>query len=203
VRVMPHYFDPEPDAPSRPTTVDLVLPDLKLSLTTDAGVFAAGGVDPGTKYLLLDGPRPGPDAAQLLDLGCGYGPIALTLARRAPGATVWAVDVNERARALCATNATAAGLTNVRAVAPDDVPAEVVFDGVWSNPPIRVGKDVLHGMLRRWFARLAPNGHAALVVQKHLGSDSLARWLEAQGYAVARLGSRRGYRILDVVAVTA
>jgi 16S rRNA (guanine1207-N2)-methyltransferase len=193
-----HYFDPEPAAPSRPATVDLMLPDLTLSLTTDRGVFAGTAVDPGTKFLLLDGPRPDGDARHLLDLGCGYGPIALTLARRAPHATVWAVDVNERARQLCSANAAAAGLDNVRVVAPDAVPADVALDGLWSNPPIRIGKAALHALLATWLGRLAPGRHASLVVQKHLGSDSLARWLESEGWAVQRLGSRRGYRILDV-----
>jgi 16S rRNA (guanine1207-N2)-methyltransferase len=194
-----HYFDAEPDAPSQPGRIDLVLPDVTLSLATDRGVFAGGGVDPGTKYLLLEGPRPAEGAESLLDLGCGYGPIALTLARRAPGATVYAVDVNERARSLCQANAEAAGLTNVRVCAPEAVPVELAFDGIWSNPPIRIGKDALHALLLRWLTRLAPRGHAALVVQKHLGSDSLMRWLQAQGFSVERLGSRRGYRLLDVV----
>jgi 16S rRNA (guanine1207-N2)-methyltransferase len=196
---LPHYFDAEPAGASRPGAVELLLPDLRLELVTDAGVFAGSAVDPGTKYLLLDGPSPGPEARALLDLGCGYGPIALALARRAPSATVWAVDVNERARALCAANAEAAGLANVRVAAPDDVPDDVAFDGMWSNPPIRVGKDALHALLLRWLPRLDRAAHAALVVQKHLGSDSLARWLDGQGWSVTRLGSRRGYRILDVV----
>ena len=200
---MPHYFDPDPDAPSRPATVELVLPDLRLSLATDTGVFAGSAVDPGTKYLLLDGPRPADASRNLLDLGCGYGPIAVTLARRAPGATVWAVDVNERARALCAANAATAGAGNVRVVAPDDVPDDLELDGLWSNPPIRIGKAALHELLARWLARLAPGAHATLVVQKHLGSDSLARWLEQQGWAVTRLGSRRGYRLLDVTRAAA
>lgn len=195
---MGHYFDAEPNAPSRPATVDLVLPDLRLTLATDAGVFAGTAVDPGTKYLLLDGPRPAPGARHVLDLGCGYGPIALTLAHRAPDATVWAVDVNERARALCAANAEALRFTNVRVVAPDDVPPDVRFDGIWSNPPIRVGKHALHELLQQWLARLADGAHASLVVQKHLGSDSLARWLTDRGWTVHRVGSRRGYRILDV-----
>ena len=198
---MPHYFEPEPAAPSRPGSDELVLPDLHLTLATDAGVFAGAAVDPGTKYLLLDGPQPAPSSRHLLDLGCGYGPIALALARRAPAATVWAIDVNERARALCDTNARAAGLTNVRVAAPDDVPDDVAFDGMWSNPPIRVGKPALHELLQRWLPRMTLGAHAALVVQKHLGSDSLARWLGQQGFTVDRLGSRGGYRILDVTRV--
>ena len=195
---MSHYFDADPAAPSRPSSVELVLPDLRATLTTDRAVFAGAGVDPGTNYLLVDGPRPPPGARTLLDLGCGYGPITVALARRAPDAAVYAIDVNARARALCLANARASGLDNVRVCAPDDVPPGVVFDGVWSNPPIRIGKDALHELLQRWLARLAPAAHAALVVHKHLGSDSLARWLESEGWQVARLGSRRGYRILDV-----
>jgi 16S rRNA (guanine1207-N2)-methyltransferase len=200
---MAHYFDREPAAPSRPGTVELVLPDVRLTLATDSGVFAGAGIDPGTKYLLLDGPHPPPAAQHLLDVGCGYGPIALALARRAPDAVVWAVEINERARALCAANAASAGLENVRVAAPDEVPDDVQFDGLWSNPPIRIGKAALHDLLSTWMPRLAAGAHAALVVQKHLGSDSLARWMQQQGWSVDRLGSRRGYRILDVVAVHA
>ena len=198
---MPHYFDPEPETGHRPGSVTLALPDLTLDLATDGGVFAGSGIDPGTKFLLLEGPCPVPTTTgDLADIGCGYGPIALALARRAPQARVWAIDVNERARALCAANAARHGLDNVVVRAPDDVPADVRFAGIWSNPPIRIGKAALHGLLLRWLGHLAPGAHAALVVQKHLGSDSLARWLGTQGYEVARLGSRRAYRILDVAA---
>ena len=194
-----HYFDRSPAATSRPATVELVLPDLQLTLTTDRGVFGTGGVDPGTKYLLLEAPAPpAGGSGHLLDLGCGYGPIALALARRAPEATVWAVDVNERARALTAANADAVGATNVRVAAPDEVPADVRFAGIWSNPPIRIGKPALHALLLTWLDRLDPGGHAWLVVHKHLGSDSLARWLDRIGFPAHRLGSRAGYRILEV-----
>jgi 16S rRNA (guanine1207-N2)-methyltransferase len=195
-----HYFDESPSAPSSPRRIELTLPDLHVALTTDRGVFSAERVDPGTKYLLLDAPTPPPDARVLLDLGCGYGPIAIALARRCPGAAVWAVDVNERARSLCQANAEAAGCANVRVAAPDDVPADLVVDGLWSNPPVRVGKDVLHGLLRTWLPRLHPDAHAYLVVQKHLGSDSLASWMTTEGWVVSRLGSRKAYRILDVSA---
>ncbi|HET6950322.1 MAG TPA: methyltransferase [Acidimicrobiales bacterium] len=197
-----HYFSPSPAAPSRPSSVRLDLPDLSLTLATDRGVFSAGGIDAGTKVLLLTAPPP-PAAGHLLDLGCGYGPIALTLAHRSPGATVWAVDVNARALDLVRANAAAAGLGNVRAVAPDEVPGDVAFAGLWSNPPVRVGKAALHDLLERWLPRLAPGAHALLVVQKHLGADSLHRWLEGRGWAVDRLASRMAYRVLDVQAGTA
>ena len=191
-----HYFDSEPAVASDRRAVPLVLPDLSVTLTTDRGVFARDAVDPGTKLLLLDGPLP-PTTGDVLDLGCGYGPIAVTLARRAPGARVWAVDVNRRALDLCAANAEAAGV-EVRTAAPHEVPADLTFTGIWSNPPVRIGKAALHELLASWLDRLAPDGRAALVVHRHLGADSLARWLTDEGWATTRLGSRMGYRLLEV-----
>jgi len=179
--------------------VDLVLPDLHLRLETDSGVFSPGRVDPGTRVLLETVPAP-PRQGNLLDLGCGYGPIALTMARRAPGAVVWAVDVNRRAVELCARNAASAGLDKVRSVHVDEVPPDVRFAAIWSNPAIRIGKAALHAMLTTWLDRLTPDGTAHLVVQKHLGSDSLQRWLTGQGYPTTRVTSRSAYRVLRVAA---
>src|SRR5262249_22219400 len=127
---------------------------------------------------------------------CGYGPIALWMAVQSPGASVWAVDVNERARELCAANAAAAGATNVRVCAPEAMPAAVRFARIASNPPIRVGKAALHALLSHWLARLEPGGEAYLVVQKYLGSDSLQRWLSGQGWPAERVASRRAFRVL-------
>jgi 16S rRNA (guanine1207-N2)-methyltransferase len=197
--VADHYFAEHPSVASARRVVTLALPDLTLRLTTDRGVFSADRVDAGTLYLLQQAPPP--PAGDALDLGCGYGPMALTMAQRAPGATVWAVDVNERALALCAHNATANGLTNIRAVPPDGVPEEVAFATIWSNPPVRIGKAMLHEVLLRWLPRMAPGGQALLVVPRFLGADSLARWLGQHGFVVTRLGSRQGYRLLDVTCV--
>ena len=192
-----HYFHGDPAVASRPATVRLDLPDRSLTLATDRGVFSADRVDDGTKYLLLAAPSP-PPTGTVVDLGCGYGPIACTLAARTPGATVWAVDVNQRALDLCRANAAALGLTNVRVAHVDDLPAELSVDLLWSNPPIRIGKDALHALLAGWLGRLAPGGSAVLVVRKHLGADSLQRWLESQGWPTQRIGSRTGYRLLEV-----
>jgi len=191
------YFSADPSARSHRRQVTLALPDLTLSLTTDRGVFSAEGVDPGTKYLLLEAPAP-PRAGELLDLGAGYGPIAVALARRAPDATVWAVDVNERALELCSLNAEAARAANVRCCRPDEVADDVRFTAIYSNPPIRIGKGALHELLSRWLMRLTRDGRAYLVVQKHLGADSLAAWLRTQGFTATRLGSRQAYRLLEV-----
>jgi len=194
-----HYFSASPSARSARATIRLVLPDLYLDLVTDRGVFSSDRVDAGTKALLLDGPPLPSGPGDLLDLGAGYGPIAVTLARRAPGATVWAVEVNERARSLCSENAATAGVGDrVQVVAPDEVPASVRFAAIWSNPPIRIGKEALHELLLRWLPRLHDDGVAALVVQRHLGADSLGRWLEHEGFGVERRASKGGYRLLDV-----
>ncbi|MEO9224131.1 MAG: methyltransferase [Acidimicrobiales bacterium] len=198
--VTDQYFNATPTSRSRPTQIQLVLPDLHLGLTTDRGVFSADRVDAGTKALLLDGPPLPSGPCNILDLGAGYGPIAITLAKRAPHAIVWAIEVNERARALCLANAAAAGVADrVHAVAPDGVPSGLAFAQVWTNPPIRIGKPALHDLLDTWLGRLAPDGSAALVVQRHLGADSLARWLTDRGWVVRRRASNGGYRLLDVV----
>lgn len=194
-----HYFDADPSIATDPTSVELVLPDIRLSLATDRGVFARDHIDVGTKLLLLDGPQPTASDRTLVDLGAGYGPIACALAARNPQATVWAVEVNARARSLCAQNAEAAGLTNIVVVPPEKIPEGLVADRIWSNPPIRIGKRAVHGLLISWLARLVkPTGSAHLVVQRHLGADSLQRWLSSQGWAVTRRRSRSAYRLLDV-----
>lgn len=190
-----HYFEPQPKAAHRPGLVRVVLPDVYLELATDSGVFSPGRLDPGTRLLLERAPAPPPDG-DLLDLGCGYGPISCVLAKRSPGATVWAVDVNERALALCARNAANAGLANVRAVTPSspDIPSQ--FAAIWSNPPVRIGKEPLRDLLRTWLARLAPGGQACLVMGRNLGADSLHSWLASAGWPVTRLAARSGYRLL-------
>ena len=139
-----------------------------------------------------------PERGEFLDLGCGVGPIAITMALRRPSARVWAVDINERARQLTTTNSARLGLGNVEVRGPTDVPDEVRFDVIWSNPPIKVGKRALHEILSTWIPRLTDEGRAILVVHKNLGSDSLAAWIESSGWAVQRLASRQGYRLLEV-----
>lgn len=181
----------------------MVLPDVHLRLETDSGMFSSGRLDPGTRVLLDTVPAP-PATGDLLDLGCGYGPIALAMAARSPAATVWAVDPNIRALDLCRRNAERAGLANVRCVTPgqaehaEHAGTAAQFTVIWSNPPIRIGKPALHDLLARWLGRMAPEGTAYLVVQRNLGADSLHRWLTGQGWAAERVTSRGGYRVLRV-----
>jgi 16S rRNA (guanine1207-N2)-methyltransferase len=195
--VSSQYFTEQPAAPHRPGTVHVVLPDLHLKLATDSGVFSPGRLDPGTRLLLEAAPPP-PADGDLLDLGAGYGPLALVLAARSPRARIWAVDVNRRAIDLCERNAAAAGLANVRCLSPDDPSLPGTFELIWSNPPIRIGKQALHAMLSGWLSRLAPGARAYLVVQRNLGSDSLQRWLAGAGWDASRICARAGYRVLQV-----
>jgi 16S rRNA (guanine1207-N2)-methyltransferase len=173
------------------------MPDVNMVLESDAGVFSRTTVDAGTRFLLRRAPPP-PLRGDVLDLGCGYGPIAVTLGLRAPAARVWAVDVNRRALELTARNAEAAGVTNVVPATPEEIPDDLSFAAMYSNPPVRIGLALLHPLLVEWLDRLAGGADAHLVVHRHLGSDSLARWLDAQGYGVARVASHDGYRILRV-----
>jgi 16S rRNA (guanine1207-N2)-methyltransferase len=192
-----HYFTAQPGTAHRPGRVHVLLPGVHLDLETDSGVFSPSRLDTGTRVLLDVAATPC-RTGDLLDLGAGYGPIALTLATRVPEATVWAVDVNQRALDLCARNAERAGLGNVRCALPDDPALPATFAGIWSNPPIRIGKQALHDLLGRWLPRLEPDAAAWAVVQRHLGADSLHRWLTEQGWAVTRVAARAGYRVLRV-----
>ena len=182
---------------SKQKTAQLRVDDKTLQVVLDSGVFARKGIDAGTMVLIDAAARP-PAMGNFLDLGCGSGAIALTLAARSPKATVYAVDVNERAIALTASNAKINNLSNITVFLPTSVPQDLRFDLIWSNPPIRIGKNELHTLLQLWLSKLTETGEAWLVVNRNLGSDSLAVWLTSVGYQVDRLVSKQGYRVLRV-----
>jgi 16S rRNA G1207 methylase RsmC len=192
-----HYFDPTPAVASKPRLVHLHVGELAVELQADRGVFGSRGVDLGTLVLLKEAPPP-PSRGDILDLGSGYGPIAIALARQAPQARIWAVDVNERALELTRTNAVSAAVPNVTAHLPADIPDGLQFEAIYSNPPVRIGKAALHELLLTWLRRLLPGGSAYLVVQRNLGADSLAAWLGTEGFQVQRLKAKKGYRVLEV-----
>ena len=196
-----HYFSAQPSTPEKRKTITVVLAGAERTVQTAGGIFSPDGVDKGTAVLLSGVPAPAP-AGHLLDIGCGWGPIALSMALASPGATVHAVDVNDRSIGLTRDNAARLGLGNVVAGTPDSVPADVEFDTIWSNPPIRIGKEALHELLLQWLPRLSPGGQAWLVVQKNLGSDSLQKWLGENlpaGFRVSRESTSKAFRILKVV----
>jgi 16S rRNA (guanine1207-N2)-methyltransferase len=197
-----HYFTARPGGPAERTLVPVRLAGSEVEVVTAAGVFSGDRVDLGTRVLLREAPEP-PASGNLLDIGCGWGPIALTLGLLSPAARVWAVDVNERALELTGENAQRLGVRSLRAVRPEEVPPDVRFDAIWSNPPIRIGKEALHALLLAWLPRLNPGAQAHLVVQRNLGADSLHAWLGealAGRAEVVRAGSAKGYRVLRVTA---
>jgi 16S rRNA (guanine1207-N2)-methyltransferase len=200
--VSDHYFTADPASPEKRQTVVVRAWGQQLVLQSASGVFAAGRLDTGTAVLFRQAAQP-VRAGRYLDLGCGYGVIACALANAVPQAEVWAVDVNDRALAVCRENARALGLSaRVRVAAPNDVPADLTYDEIWSNPPIRIGKPALHELLLTWLRRLSIDGRAVLVVGKNLGADSLQRWLVDQGFSSSRLGSAKGYRVLEIRQVS-
>ena len=209
------YFSADPACRDVRRTLHVTLRGREAEVEVSNGVFCASRLDLGTSVLLKHAPEP-PESGTFLDLGCGWGPIALSLAFAAPGADVWAVDVNERALELTGVNAERNGCGNVRTARTDmdgrvvdgrvvdgqKMPNDLAFDLIWSNPPIRIGKEALHTLLMAWLPRLAPGGAAYLVVQKNLGADSLTGWLSealGAGFSVGKMASSKGFRIIEVL----
>ena len=195
-----HYFSERPDGELVARELVVELRGREVPVTTANAVFSGDRLDKATRILLDEAPAP-PESGAALDLGCGWGPIALALALESPGLDVWAVDVNERALELTRRNAERNGLDRIRAVAADEVPHDLRFDVIWSNPPIRIGKQALDALLGTWLPRLAVGGEAWLVVGKNLGADSLQRRLAESlgaGFEVGRAATSGGFRILRV-----
>lgn len=173
-----------------------------LEMWTSDKVFSGSRLDLGTRQLLAEAP-PLPPSGTFLDLGCGWGPLAVTMALESSAATVWAVDVNSRALDLTKRNAELNEAGNI-VVLPADQALErahtegIRFSTIWSNPPIRIGKDAMRHVLLSWLTLLQPNGHAYLVVQKNLGADSLISWLSSAGFPARKIASKKGYRIIEV-----
>jgi 16S rRNA G1207 methylase RsmC len=201
--VSDHYFSADPSVPFAREPLSCEVWGQRLDLVSGSGVYSRGRLDVGTAVLFraTEPPEPG----RVLDLGTGYGVIGLAVAAawRASGVPVEAgsvtgVEVNQRAVLLARENAERLGLDDrFQALAPDEVRAGATYDEIWSNPPIRVGKQALHDLLLHWFARLAPHGRAVMVVGKNLGADSLQAWLGDQGYPTTRLASAKGFRVLE------
>jgi 16S rRNA G1207 methylase RsmC len=199
-----HYFSQEPGSALKPKSIVIPVAGEMVTVTTASGTFSPAQLDFGTE-VLIEQMDLAPETGDLLDLGCGWGPIALNLAKLRPNTKVWAVDVNTRSVELTAKNAQDLGLSNITAVVPEQVPEGLVFRGIWSNPPIRIGKKELHELLLKWLPRLALGAEAYLVVQKNLGSDSLQKWLAeelAGNYEVSRYTSIKTYRVIKVKKVS-
>ncbi len=195
-----HYFSAEPAGDFKPKSIRVNLLGKDLNLQTAGGVFSPDHLDTGTAMLLKHIDE-APTSGNLLDVGCGWGPIAIALAMQAPESTVWAVDVNQRSLDLTRANAERLGLRNIRTCLPDEVPNDIQFTGIWSNPPIRVGKAELHSILLHWLPRLSAECESYLVVAKDLGADSLLKWLQSElpdDFDAQRMDTEKGFRILRI-----
>lgn len=195
-----HYFSECPPDPSLYTAHQATLAGRTDTVLTAPGVFSATHLDHGTAVLFRKAPTP-PASGTFLDIGCGWGPIALTLGLLAPEANVKAIDVNLRALDLTTRNAQAWGVSNVSASTPESLPEDMTFDVIWSNPPIRVGRAVTQEILMTWLPRLAPSGCAYLVIQRNLGADPITNWLKdelPEDWSVDKIGSAKGFRVIEV-----
>lgn len=201
------YFSANPNSLDLRRTLQVDLRGKEVSVQVSNGVFSSSKLDLGTAVLLKHAPQP-PENGRFFDIGCGWGAISLALGFESPNAQIYAVDVNERALELTNINAKNAGLNNIHTYLVEDALKELKedelkdIDLIWSNPPIRVGKDVLHNILLTWLPRLKVGGAAYLVVQKNLGSDSLIPWLSknlGEDFSVEKYASSKGYRIIEVL----
>ena len=194
-----HYFSASPDSASTLREITYQVADREFAVQSASGTFSASKLDPGTSILLSKFDE-FPDSGNVLDLGCGWGPISLAIATLSPETTLWALDVNARSLELASKNAQKLGLSNIKIVTAEQVPQDLKFDAIWSNPPIRIGKAALHELLRTWLPRLESGGRAMLVVQKQLGADSLLSWIQTEfpELTASRFSTDKGFRVLEI-----
>ena len=194
-----HYFSESPDKPATLREITYQVAGREFAVQAASGTFSASKLDPGTS-ILLSKFEEFPETGNVLDLGCGWGPISLSIASFSPETMVWALDVNERSMELARNNANKLGLTNIKVVTAEKVPEDLKFDAIWSNPPIRIGKAALHALLKTWLPRLESGGRAMLVVQKQLGADSLLAWIQTEfpELTASRFSTDKGFRILEI-----
>ena len=196
-----HYFSEDPEVERREREVVFEVGGKVISAKSVSGTFSTSGLDQGTKVLLTLHEY-FPKTGEVLDIGSGWGPIALSIASLCPKTKVFAVDVNGRAISQTKENASRLGLTNVFAYLPEQLDKNLEFDAIWSNPPIRIGKKALHALMRDYLPRLKGGGSAYLVVQKQLGAESFQKWLstEFQGFEVSKVANSKGYRVIRATA---
>ena len=190
------YYTRTPSSDSKPAECAFSFRGKMLRFTTDAGVFSRGELDAGTR-LLLDAL---PDALEgkILDLGCGWGPIGVSVKSAWPDTDVTLADVNLRALSWAEKNAARNGV-RVACLESDGFSALEgrIFDAVITNPPIRAGKQVIYRLFREAFDHLSPGGSLFLVIRKQQGAESCIRYLEGFFASVEKLDRSAGFWVLQ------
>ncbi|WP_456272775.1 class I SAM-dependent methyltransferase [Bacillus sp. AK031] len=195
-----HYYSRTPEVKSDPQSMEVVLRDFKFRLKTDQGVFSKNEIDFGSRLLIdvfsetaVDGP--------LLDVGCGYGPIGLSMAKSFPGRVVHMVDVNERALGLAGDNANSNGISNVSIYESScfESVQEKNFSAILTNPPIRAGKSTVHEILADSYNHLAVGGELWVVIQKKQGAASAEKKMAEIFGNAETAAKKKGYQILKSV----
>lgn len=195
---MDHYYSSKPSSESHRETIEVDLSGRKFSFVTDAGVFSKKRVDFGSEVLMTTAENIAFPEGNLLDVGCGYGPIGLYLAKSFPNRQVEMVDINERAILLTKENAQVNAIDNVE-IYVSNVFEQVKnnqFAGIISNPPIRAGKKVVHQILEEAYDYLMPGGKLLIVIQKKQGAPSARKKMEDVFGNVKRVALEKGYWVL-------
>lgn len=197
---MEHYYSEKPTSKSSPTTYEVDLRGNLIKFASDFGVFSKGQIDFGTKLLIDSFDFPS-EAGPILDVGCGYGPIGLALAKSEPSRDVVLVDINERALALAEKNRQVNQISNAivqKSNLFQNVP-KADYAAILSNPPVRAGKKVVYALFREAYEWLKPNGELWIVIQKKQGAPSAKNELMSLFEEVEVVTRRKGYFIFRAV----
>lgn len=197
---MSHYYSEEQDVASNPVGFTYTYEDYRLDLKTDSGVFSKGSIDFGSNVLVNAFLKEAASYLEILDVGCGYGPIGLMIAKVRAASVVHMVDVNERALSLAKANAQANHIPNVEIYKSDALDAvNAEFNAILTNPPIRAGKEVVNKILDQSYDKLLPEGALFVVIQKKQGMPSAKKRMKELFGNVEVLTKDKGYYILKSV----
>ena len=199
---MSHYFQDDPNLVSNIKEITFEINGITMKLLTDNGVFSKNNVDEGS-YAFLKVLLPLDLGNHILDLGCGYGTIGLTLAKAHEEARITLADVNPRAVALCERNAGLLNLSQRVTILQSDIYEKIEgpYDSIVVNPPIRAGKVVTYSMYSGAYQRLIDGGSLYIVIRKKQGAESAFKYLETIFENVTVLHKEKGYWIIKATKV--
>ncbi|WP_161878092.1 class I SAM-dependent methyltransferase [Alkalibacterium sp. MB6] len=196
-----HYYTAKPNTKSNPMTWEATLDHRLFQFMTDSGVFSKGSVDYGSRLLIETVDLTDFPSGDLLDVGCGYGPMGMALAAKDESRVVDMVDVNLRALELAKQNVKINRVKNCRIYQSNiyESVEKTDFVGIFSNPPIRAGKEVVHEILEKACNHLIIGGRLTIVIQKKQGAPSAKKKMEAVFGNAERLVQDKGYWILESI----